>query len=315
MNSQCLMHHLEAVARYVHRRAVARVEDWVEESLLVTALPWAQERRVGAVLQAFSPTLTHRSDGNSPGSKQQKLGLKDSLGWVQILTVSIISTYVLSGTQFILLHRTRIQHYSRYCASNYAILKEWSEERLVELLLKLFTLKSKKGNWLQIATCWPYDSDFIMLDVCNGLDKPSIRQAEVSGETYHMLGALSMKMPLGCTLKSSHVANKNISWSQHECSSCSIAVCQSRHHMRLQIEPPETRNDDCVSLLQNWDLAFCSNSPLLKRLRWILLSGSVWTAVNHRCFGWDEGFKVWVVRSQYSSWTFERSMNCMNDRY
>lgn len=249
--------------------------------------------------------------------QQQKLGLKDSLGWVQILTVSIISTYVLSGTQFILLHRTRIQHYSRYCASNYAILKEWSEERLVELLLKLFTLKSKKGNWLQIATCWPYvdHSDFIMLDVCNGLDKPSIRQAEVSGETYHMLGALSMKMPLGCTLKSSHFSNKNISWSQHECSSCSIAVCQSRHHMRLQIEPPETRNDDCVSLLQNWDLAFCSNSPLLKRLRWILLSGSVWTAVNHRCFGWDEGFKVWVVRSQYSSWTFERSMNCMNDRY
>lgn len=69
MNSQCLKYDLEAVARYVHRRAVARVEDWVEESLLVTALPWAQERRVGAVLQAFSPTLTHRSDGNSPGRK------------------------------------------------------------------------------------------------------------------------------------------------------------------------------------------------------------------------------------------------------
>ena len=76
MNSQCLMHHLEAVARYVHRRAVARVEDWVEESLLVTALPWAQERRVGAVLQAFSPTLTHRSDGNSPGSNNKNLGWK-----------------------------------------------------------------------------------------------------------------------------------------------------------------------------------------------------------------------------------------------
>ena len=51
--------------------AVAR-QDWVEENLLVTALPWAQERRVGAVLQAFSPTLTHRSDGNSAATT--KLG-------------------------------------------------------------------------------------------------------------------------------------------------------------------------------------------------------------------------------------------------
>eukprot|EP00434_Breviolum_minutum_P021013 symbB.v1.2.018538.t2/scaffold1482.1/size116129/3 len=41
------------------------LSDWVEENLLVTALPWAQERRVGAVLQAFSPTLTHRSDGET----------------------------------------------------------------------------------------------------------------------------------------------------------------------------------------------------------------------------------------------------------
>lgn len=126
------------------------------------------------------------------------------IGMSQILTVSIISTYVLAGTQFVFsLLRTRIQHYSRYCASNYAILKEWSEERLVELLLKLFTLTSKKGNWLQIVGHMLTIQNLI-LDVCNGLDKPSLRQAEVSGETYHMLGALSMKMPLGCTLKSSH---------------------------------------------------------------------------------------------------------------
>eukprot|EP00435_Cladocopium_sp_Y103_P046147 s2233_g13.t1 len=39
--------------------------DWAEEHLLIPALPWAQERRVGAVLQSFSPTLTHRSDGET----------------------------------------------------------------------------------------------------------------------------------------------------------------------------------------------------------------------------------------------------------
>ena len=82
---------------WTHRRAVARVEDWVEENLLVTALPWAQERRVGAVLQAFSPTLTHRSDGNSPGSNK-KTWAERFIGMSQILTVSDISTYVLAST-------------------------------------------------------------------------------------------------------------------------------------------------------------------------------------------------------------------------
>ncbi|CAL1161457.1 unnamed protein product, partial [Cladocopium goreaui] len=39
--------------------------DWAEEHLLIPALSWAQERRMGAVLRSFSPTLTHRSDGET----------------------------------------------------------------------------------------------------------------------------------------------------------------------------------------------------------------------------------------------------------
>jgi hypothetical protein len=39
------------------------MQDWAEEHLLIPALSWAQERRMGAVLRSFSPTLTHRSDG------------------------------------------------------------------------------------------------------------------------------------------------------------------------------------------------------------------------------------------------------------
>lgn len=39
--------------------------DWAEEHLLMPAFSWAQEHRIGAVLQSFSPTLTHRSDGET----------------------------------------------------------------------------------------------------------------------------------------------------------------------------------------------------------------------------------------------------------
>lgn len=47
------------------RRALAqaRRQDWVEEELIMHALPWTQERWIGSVLQSFSPTLTYRSDG------------------------------------------------------------------------------------------------------------------------------------------------------------------------------------------------------------------------------------------------------------
>lgn len=41
------------------------LSDWAEEHLLIPALSWAQERRMGAVLRSFSPTLTHRSDGET----------------------------------------------------------------------------------------------------------------------------------------------------------------------------------------------------------------------------------------------------------
>lgn len=47
---------------FLHGKSLS---DWAEEHLLIPALPWAQERRVGAVLQSFSPTLTHRSDGET----------------------------------------------------------------------------------------------------------------------------------------------------------------------------------------------------------------------------------------------------------
>jgi len=49
------------------------MQDWAEEHLLIPALSWAQERRMGAVLRSFSPTLTHRSDG-ARGSRQQGRG-------------------------------------------------------------------------------------------------------------------------------------------------------------------------------------------------------------------------------------------------
>ncbi|CAK9054336.1 Dynein axonemal heavy chain 9 (Axonemal beta dynein heavy chain 9) (Ciliary dynein heavy chain 9), partial [Durusdinium trenchii] len=43
----------------------ASLTDWVEEELIMHALPWTQERWIGSVLQSFSPTLTYRSDGET----------------------------------------------------------------------------------------------------------------------------------------------------------------------------------------------------------------------------------------------------------